>query len=191
MIRFLLYEFAIGHNQLNASGNSPLIWTIQNKHCESVKEVLLFDYLLCSKEYTTMEREKKELHEHMRKDFLQISLLMRGYQLSAHGVGGATLNGDGEMWGKQIRLYKEVNKIDLLKKNEFDKSILSESLNAQDEDILHLVLSHPMSSVLNEKDESAMSAMCIGVANRGDSALNRHNGTSFTTNLEDAKIIQK
>ncbi|GAB69579.1 hypothetical protein PCYB_003280 [Plasmodium cynomolgi strain B] len=109
MIRFLLYEYAIGHNQLNASGNSPLMWVIHNKHCEAVKEVLVFDYLLYIKEYTTVERKNKRT---------------RG------------------TWGKQIRLYKEFNKIDLLKKNEFDKSILSEAFKAQDENILHVVLSH-------------------------------------------------
>ncbi|GAB69854.1 hypothetical protein PCYB_006030 [Plasmodium cynomolgi strain B] len=43
---------------------------------------------------------------------------------SRQGIGGATLNGQGETWGKQILLYKEANRIDLLKKNEFDKSIL-------------------------------------------------------------------
>ncbi|GAB66700.1 hypothetical protein PCYB_094840, partial [Plasmodium cynomolgi strain B] len=211
MIRFLLYECAIGHNQLNASGNSPLMWAIQNKHCEAVKEKRIYH----------SGKKKTKLYEHMRKDFLQISLVKDGYQLSAHvknkinsmnffgnifsddhdgslgngdsrqGVGGATLNGQGETWGKQIRLYKEANKIDLLKKNEFDKSILSEAFNAQDENILHLVLSHPMSSVLDEQDGRAVSGMCSGVANRGDSAPNSHNDTAFTTNLADVKIIQE
>ncbi|GAB70075.1 hypothetical protein PCYB_008240 [Plasmodium cynomolgi strain B] len=73
---------------------------------------------------------------------------------SRQGIGGATLNVQGETWGKQILLYKEANRIDLLKKNEFDKSILV-------------------------------------VANRGDSTANSHNDTAFTTNLEDAKIIQE
>ncbi|GAB70020.1 hypothetical protein PCYB_007690 [Plasmodium cynomolgi strain B] len=71
---------------------------------------------------------------------------------SRQGVGGATLNGQRETWGKQIRLYKEASKIYLLRKNEFYKSILSEAFNAQDENVLHLVLSHPMSSVLDEQD---------------------------------------
>ncbi|GAB69478.1 hypothetical protein PCYB_002270 [Plasmodium cynomolgi strain B] len=69
MIRFLLYECAIGHNQLNASENSLLMWAIGNKHCEAVKEMLFFDYLLYGKEYTTMERKKKTHY---------------GYLLSAH-----------------------------------------------------------------------------------------------------------
>ncbi|ANQ08260.1 Uncharacterized protein PCOAH_00027630 [Plasmodium coatneyi] len=214
MIRFLLYECAIGHNQLNASGNSPLMWAIQNKHCEAVKEVLLFDYLLYSKEYTTVERKKNELYEHMKEDFLPMSLMKEEYKLNAHvknkinsmnffgsiltddqsgsrqNVGGATLNGQGEKWGRQINLYKEANKIDLLKKNEFSKSILSEAFNAQDENILHLVLSHPMSSVLDEQDKNAMDGI-NGVGNCQDSAPSRHNGEAFTTNLEDAKIIQE
>lgn len=233
MIRFLLYECAIGHNQLNASGNSPLMWAIQNKHSEAVKEVLLFDYLLCSKEYNTVERKKNELYEHMRKDFLQTSLVKDEYQLSAHvknkinsmnffgsifsddgdgslangdsrqGAGVAALNGQGETWGKQIRLYKEANKIDLLRKNEFDKSILSEAFNAQDENILHLVLSHPISSVLDEQDGRAVSGVSgisgmssvrgVGsfVEDRGEGAPSGHNDTAFTTNLEEAKIIQE
>ncbi|GAB66698.1 hypothetical protein PCYB_094820 [Plasmodium cynomolgi strain B] len=197
MIRFLLYECAIGHNQLNASGNSPLMWAIQNKHCEAVKEVLLFDYLLYSKEYTT---DGYQLSAHVKNKINSMNFFgsifsddhdgSLGNGDSRQGVGGATLNGQGETWGKQIRLYKEANKIDLLKKNEFDKSILSEAFNAQDENILHLVLSHPMSSVLDEQDGRAVSAM-NGVANRGDSAPNSHNDTAFTTNLEDAKIIQE
>ncbi|EUD67273.1 hypothetical protein C922_02423 [Plasmodium inui San Antonio 1] len=225
MIRFLLYECTIGHNQVNTSGNSPLMWAIQNKHCEAVKEVLLFDYLLYRKEYTAVERKKNELYEHMRKDFLEIHLVKDGYQLSAHvknkinsmnffasiffddddgsfgngdnmqGVGGATLNIQGKTWGKQIRLYKEANKIDLLKKNEFNKSILSEAFNAQDENILHLVLSHPISSVLDDQDARAVSGMSSGVlsgvANGENGARNSHDGTAFTTNLEDAKIIQE
>ncbi|GAB69559.1 hypothetical protein PCYB_003080 [Plasmodium cynomolgi strain B] len=140
MIRFLLYECAIGHNKLKASGNSALISTIQNKHGESVKEVLLFDYFLYSKEYTTMERNKNELYEHMRKYFLQISPVKHGYQLSAHvknkmnwmnffgnifsddhdgnlgngdsrqDVGGATLNGQGETWESKFDCTRKPTK---------------------------------------------------------------------------------
>ncbi|KJP85871.1 hypothetical protein AK88_04519 [Plasmodium fragile] len=220
MIRFLLYECAIGHNQLNASRNSPLMWAIQNKHYEAVKEVLLFDYILYSKEYTRVEGKNNELYEHMKKDFFEISRVKDEYQLSAHvknkinsmnffgsifsdhhdaslcngdrreGIGGAILSGQGETWAKRIHLYKESNKIDLLKKNEFNKSILSEAFNAQDENILHLVLSHPMSSVLDEQDGCTVSGVS-GVANREDSAANGHNGTAFTTNLGEAKIIQE
>ncbi|GAB69426.1 hypothetical protein PCYB_001740 [Plasmodium cynomolgi strain B] len=99
------------------------------------------------------------------------------------------------MWGKQIRLYKETNKIDLLKKNEFGKSILSESFNAQDGNILHLVLSHPMSNVREEQGGREVSGMrggmCSSVGKCVDSASNSHKDTSFTTNLEDAKIIQE
>ncbi|GAB69575.1 hypothetical protein PCYB_003240 [Plasmodium cynomolgi strain B] len=208
MIRFLLYECAIGHNQLNSTLRSckgsatfrlPFIWQI----------------------ISTVERKKKNLYEHMRKDFLQISLVKNGYQLSVHvknkinpinffgsifsddhdgslgngdsrqGVGGATLNGKVETLRKQIRLYKEANKIDLLKKNESKKSILSEAFNAPEENILHLVLSHTMSSVLDEQDGRAVNGMCRGVAKRGDSIHNSHKDTAFTKNLEDAKIIQE
>ncbi|GAB69776.1 hypothetical protein PCYB_005250, partial [Plasmodium cynomolgi strain B] len=205
MIRFLLYECVIGHNQLNANGNDPLMWVMQNKHCET---------------NIPQWKEKNKLYEHMKKDFMEISLVKDRYQLSAHvknkinsrnflgnifsddhdgslgngdskqGVGGTTLNGQGETWGKQTRLYKEANEIDLLKKNEFDKSILSEAFNDQDENILHLVLRHPMLSVLDEQDGGAVSRM-NGVANRGDRAPNSHNDTAFTINLEDAKIIQQ
>ncbi|GAB69882.1 hypothetical protein PCYB_006310 [Plasmodium cynomolgi strain B] len=124
MILFLLYECAIRHNQLNA---------------------------------TQWKKKKRKLYEHMRKDFLQISLVKDIYHLRAHvknkinlmnffgiifsdsndgslgngdsrqHVGGAILNGKGETWGKQILLYNEAKIIDLLKKNEIDKSILSEA----------------------------------------------------------------
>ncbi|GAB69472.1 hypothetical protein PCYB_002210, partial [Plasmodium cynomolgi strain B] len=67
-------ECAIGHNQLNSSGNSPLMWAIQNKHCGAVKEQRIYH---CGK-------KKNELHENMRKDLLQMSLLKDEYQLSAH-----------------------------------------------------------------------------------------------------------
>lgn len=220
MIRFLLYECAIGHNQLNASGNSPLMWAIQNKHYEAVKEVLLFDYLLYSKEYTTVERKKNELYENMREDFSHSSLVKEEYQLSVHAknkinsmnffgnifsdnnynrlgngdsgnnVGNNILSGQRETWEEQIRLYKGANKIDLLRKNEFSKNILSEAFNAQDENILHLVLSHPMSSVLDDQGEHIMSNV-NGVANSQDNAPSGHEDTSFTTNLGDAKIIQE
>ncbi|GAB69545.1 hypothetical protein PCYB_002940 [Plasmodium cynomolgi strain B] len=114
---------------------------------------------------------------------------------SRKGVGGATLNGKEEMWGKQICLYKKANKIDLLKKNEFYKSILSEAFNAHDEIFLHLILSHLMSSVLDDQDGRAVSGksggMCRGVVIRADSALNSHNDTALKTKLEDAKIIQE
>ncbi|GAB69564.1 hypothetical protein PCYB_003130 [Plasmodium cynomolgi strain B] len=139
MIPFLLYECIIGHNQLNASGNSPLMWAIQNKHCEAVKEVLLFDYLLYSEEYTT---NGYQLCAHVKNKINSMNFFgsifsddhdsSLGIGDSRKGIGGATLNSQGETWGKQIHLYKEANKIDLLKKNEFDKSILSEAFNTQD-----------------------------------------------------------
>ncbi|GAB70007.1 hypothetical protein PCYB_007560 [Plasmodium cynomolgi strain B] len=110
---------------------------------------------------------------------------------------GSLGNGDSRqgVGGKQTRLYKEANKIDLLRKNEFYKSILSEAFNAQEENILHLVLSHPMSSVLDEQDGRTVSGMRggmnSGVSNRGDRSPNNHNDTAFRTNLEDAKKIQE
>ncbi|GAB69589.1 hypothetical protein PCYB_003380 [Plasmodium cynomolgi strain B] len=110
---------------------------------------------------------------------------------SRQDVGEATLNSHEETWRKQICLYKEANKIDLLKKNQFDKSILSEAFIAQDENILHLVLSPPMSSVLEELDVRAMSGMSSGVANRGDRTPNSHKDTALTTNLEEGKIIHE
>ncbi|GAB69642.1 hypothetical protein PCYB_003910 [Plasmodium cynomolgi strain B] len=57
----------------------------------------------------------------------------------------------------------KAKKIDLLKKKEFDKSILSDAFNTQDENILHLVVSHPISSVLDEQNGNAMSAMSGGM----------------------------
>ncbi|GAB69469.1 hypothetical protein PCYB_002180, partial [Plasmodium cynomolgi strain B] len=121
-----------------------------------------------------------------------MSLLKDGYQLSAHVKNKInSMNFFRETWGKKIRLYKEANKIDLLKKNEFDKIIISEAFNVQDENILHLVLNPPMTSVLDEQDGRAVSGMSGGVANRGDRTPNIRNDTAFTTNLEDEKIIQE
>ncbi|GAB69696.1 hypothetical protein PCYB_004450 [Plasmodium cynomolgi strain B] len=70
------------------------------------------------------------------------------------------------------------------------KGVGGATLNGQDENILHLVLSHRTSSVLHEQDGRAVSGVSSGVANRGDSAPNSHNDTAFTTNLGDPKIIQ-
>ncbi|GAB69664.1 hypothetical protein PCYB_004130, partial [Plasmodium cynomolgi strain B] len=213
MIRFMLYECEIGHKQLNDSGNSPLMWAIQYKHCEAQRI------------YHSGKKKKTKLYDHMRKNFLKISLVKDGYQLSVHvknkinsmnfsgsissddhdgslgngdsrqAVGGATLSGQGETWGKQIYLYKEAKIIDLLKKNEFDKSILSEAFNAQDENIFA-----PRSEPLHDEcagiegwaGVSGMrKGMCSSVAKSGDSAPKSHNDTSFSTKLKDAKIIQE
>ncbi|SBS92077.1 methyltransferase, putative [Plasmodium ovale curtisi] len=167
MIKFLLYECGIDYNPHNNSGNSPLLWALQNKNYEAIQEILLFDYQLNKEEYISIEKKKNELYENMSKN-VKYPLLNDTYLISEdikkkikalkliNNIFPCAQNGhqNGLHKKEEIHLYKKRNKINLLKKNEFQKNILSEAFNAQDENILHLVLSHPISSVLDNQEGS-------------------------------------
>ncbi|CRG96477.1 methyltransferase, putative [Plasmodium gallinaceum] len=159
MILFLLYECSINYNQLNNNGNTPLLWAIQNKHYEAVKEILFFDYFLNKNEYLSIEKKKNDLYENMRdikNDFLKENYKLTSYikkkiqSIDIYNVFDITEKSEVE----RINLYKQKNKIDLLKKNFYNKNILSEAFNIENENILHLILSHPMSSVLDNQENS-------------------------------------
>ncbi|KAI4838539.1 methyltransferase [Plasmodium brasilianum] len=189
MIKFLLYECGSNYNEYNNSGNSPLLWAIQNKHYAAVQELLLFDYYLNKDKYLSTEKRKNEFYENlMNKHLINHRILKENYRLNVEtkkkihslnvfssifnerngtntqkgkevGIDAGAESGVGvdvgaaewysEQQREQLCLYKERNKIDLLTKNAFDKHILSEAFNAQDENILQLILNHPISSVLD------------------------------------------
>ncbi|SOV80351.1 methyltransferase, putative [Plasmodium reichenowi] len=197
MILFLLYECCIDYNQYNKSGNSPLMWSIQNKHIESTREVLFFDYYLNKIKYNNLEKKKNQVFENMRNvndnnfishnfrlspnikkklnimdiynlyDGRDVKYINNGPINNVHinngHINSGHINNDiiicDELLqnsnDKQLFLYKERNKINLLKKNEFNKSILSEAFDAQNEQILHLVLNHPISVVLDNQQEQS------------------------------------
>ncbi|CRH00298.1 methyltransferase, putative [Plasmodium relictum] len=159
MILFLLYECSIDYNHFNSNGNTPLLWAIQNKHYEAIKELLFFDYYLNKNEYLSIEKKKNDLYENMRdikNDFLKKNYKLNSdikkkiHSIDIYNIFDTTEKEEVE----KINLYKERNKIDLLKKNSFDKNVLSEAFNTENEKILHLILSHPISSVLDNQENS-------------------------------------
>ncbi|SOV23499.1 methyltransferase, putative [Plasmodium sp. DRC-Itaito] len=180
MILFLLYECNIDYNQYNKSGNTPLMWSIQNKHIESTREVLFFDYYLNKIKYNNLEKKKNEVFENIR-NVIDNNFINPNYRLSQNikkkinaidiyklydKINEKNLNNENinnniitcdeilqNIKEEQLIHYKERNKINLLKKNEFNKSILSEAFDAQNEQILHLVLNHPISVVLDNQEE--------------------------------------
>ncbi|SOV16063.1 methyltransferase, putative [Plasmodium sp. gorilla clade G2] len=258
MILFLLYECNIDYNQYNKSGNSPLMWSIQNKHIESTREVLFFDYYLNKIKYNNLEKKKNEVFENIR-NVIDNNFINPNYRLSQNikkkintidiynlydkidekNINNQNINNNiitcneilQNIKEEQLIHYKERNKINLLKKNEFNKSILSEAFDAQNEQILHLILNHPISVVLDNQEEELdddnknkddvdninvnmseeyttkindnnnnnnININCNSNSNSNnfcDSVtLNIHNNESnkkFTTNIEEAKIIQE
>ncbi|SOV78274.1 methyltransferase, putative [Plasmodium sp. gorilla clade G3] len=192
MILFLLYECTIDYNQYNKSGNSPLMWSIQNKHIESTREVLFFDYYLNKIKYNNLEKKKNQVFENIR-NIIDNNFINHNFRLSENikkkintmdiynlydASGVKYINNDNTNYDsrnndninnniitgdellsnfkdKELFHYKERNKINLLKKNEFNKSILSEAFDAQNEQILHLILNHPISVVLDNPQEQS------------------------------------
>ncbi|SCM01578.1 methyltransferase, putative [Plasmodium chabaudi chabaudi] len=207
MIRFLLYECTIDYNLFNNSGNSPLLWAIQNKNLEAIKEVLFFDYYLHKMEYIAIEKKPNELYENIFKELITPTFLKTNYKLSnqiKNKINALNIldyftflhtNDKLEDYSfpnkHELDLYKERNKIYLLKNNEFSKNILSESFNIQNENILHLILNHPISSILDNQ-ESVENNPNFKLNNNVDQDNNNEvKENDFTTNISEAKIVQE
>ncbi|SBT35810.1 methyltransferase, putative [Plasmodium ovale wallikeri] len=209
MIKFLLYECGIDYNPHNNSGNSPLLWALQNKNYEAIQEILLFDYQLNKEEYISIEKKKNELYENMSKNVKYPFLNDTSYILSEdvkkkikaleliNNIFPCTQNGhqNGLHKKEEIHLYKKRNKISLLKKNEFQKNILSEAFNAQDENILHLVLSHPISSVLDNQEgsftnENFRDTHSDGINKCGDGKIQGEHNMKTSDGCKEGAFVQ-
>ncbi|ETB57483.1 hypothetical protein YYC_04372 [Plasmodium yoelii 17X] len=217
MIRFLLYECSIDYNTFNNSGNSPLLWAIQNKNFEAIKEVLFFDYYLNKFEYIAIEKKPNEIYENIFKDINCPTFLKSNYKLNEEikkKINAINIidyfiflhtnenfdnnNNDNSYPNKyEINLYKERNKIYLLKNNEFSKNILSESFNIQNENILHLILNHPISSILDnqeiiENNPNFKFNDNLSKINYQENTENEKiKENDFTSNISEAKIVQE
>ncbi|VWU49770.1 methyltransferase, putative [Hepatocystis sp. ex Piliocolobus tephrosceles] len=182
LILFFLYECSIDYNKPNGNGNTPLLWAIQNKNIEAIKQVLLFDYLLKKNDYINIEKKKNEIYENIKNEMITkkvffnktytlsdnikkkinslnlVNILLsdnnNNVQKNGTSIDEGVENGQTNT-NKQLYEYKERNKIDILKKNAFGKNILSEAFNVQDENILQLILSHPISSVLDHYESTS------------------------------------
>lgn len=154
MILFLLFECSINYNETNCNGNTPLLWAIQNKNYEAVEALLSFDYYLNKCEYAQIEKKNQVFNSMKEPDR---DMLKENYKLSDKGklkIGTINMYNiykralESEEVDK-LRKYKEHNRMELFKKNAYNKDIFTETFNINKENILHLVLSHPICHVLD------------------------------------------
>lgn len=139
-IRFLLEECKVNYVVYNKSGNSPLQWAIQTKAKDAVQEILKHDYRVHREEY-----EQKGLKLDCKDETpLQDEWKLDSVAKEFYGIVEYTDS------------YKEINRIDLLKKNIFGNSPLSDAFNSNDLDILQVILEHPVAGVLEEAQGVSM-----------------------------------
>ncbi|BAM40591.1 ankyrin repeat containing protein [Theileria orientalis strain Shintoku] len=126
---YLLKGLKVNYWVLNLSGNSPLQWAVQNKCVGAMKVLLSHDYDVNSSRY-----ENKDLEKRFQEQLSQLSLnprTIKHYHLEEYGPS-----------------YEADNAIDILHKNKFGKSILSEAFDCNDLDVLQLILEHPVSAAM-------------------------------------------
>eukprot|EP00375_Theileria_parva_P002630 XP_765311.1 hypothetical protein [Theileria parva strain Muguga] len=133
---FLLRECKVNYTVYNKCGNSPLHWIVQNKALNTLKVLLWHDY--------KVNENKPNYSKYTHKfTFKELTSKLSKETLEHYNIKDYPED------------YSKVNEIDINKKNEFGKSVLSEAFGSENLEFLQLILEHPISAILDQKSENA------------------------------------
>ncbi|UKJ90738.1 ankyrin repeat containing protein [Theileria orientalis] len=143
---YLLKVLKVNYWVLNQSGNSPLQWAVQNKCVGAMKVLLSHDYDVNSSTYADKDTRSKEASWRLDKDLeSRFQEQLKHITLNPRTIKHYHLEGYGPS-------YKADNLIEILHKNKFGKSILSEAFDCNNLEVLQLILEHPISICLDNAD---------------------------------------
>ncbi|CDR93765.1 methyltransferase, putative [Babesia bigemina] len=144
---FLLTECKMGYCRPNHSGNTPLQWAVQTNSADAVKQLLLHDYRVHRADYEKLERS--DFFENVESVVLSDAHRLDDDTKRHYNITEYPSN------------YAANNWVGIVTPNSFGKSILNDAFSAKDQTILHAILEHPASAVLDKPTETSQTDLPI------------------------------